>query len=309
MAKRAISLSLQNFKGGAGKTTISMNIAHVLSLAGYKVLFVDMDEQGSASEQLNVFDDVYDPRNQDQISYTKQDILDLDLLALMVQSVDIHKYIKCTKYPNIYIIPNARSMSDSAPFDSQFDLINLPVEKKYTALYDNLEKIREEYDYIIIDGQPHAGRMTELSMIISDYVLTPIDTDQYNINTVLDVTDKISILNSTLKIQIQFVGFFLNKAVPKEGSDIELRKYYMENYKDFFIDHPVRFSYNASRKSGFSGKLFLDYNKRTGPALDILNLVINELKMVDEEHLKNLVKNGIPDKYFKNTNALIGTEL
>lgn len=295
--KRALSLSLQNFKGGAGKTTISMNIAHVLSLSGYKVLFVDMDEQGSASEQLGVYDD-------DGNLLTKKDILSLDLLSLMLRHVEVKNYIKNTKYNNIHIIPNARAMSAAKPFDSEFDMLDVPLEEKYTAFYDNLEQIRTDYDYIIIDGQPHAGRMTELSIIVSDYVLTPVDTDQYNINTVLDVTDKILLLNKTFNLKIEFIGFFLNKAVPKEGGDAELRQYYLERYADYFIDYPVRFSYNASRKSGFLGKLFLEYNKRTGPSLDILHLVVNELGMVDEEHQVILEKNGIPKKYFnseKNT--------
>ena len=52
MSRCALVISFINVKGGVGKTTISTNVSHILSVAGYKVLHVDLDPQGSSSEML-----------------------------------------------------------------------------------------------------------------------------------------------------------------------------------------------------------------------------------------------------------------
>lgn len=298
---KALVISVVNLKGGVGKSVTSMNFAHALSIAGYKVLFVDTDHQGSSSEQLGVLGNSTESDNM-----TKQEIVDMDLFKLYTQEVDISTYIRKTKYTNIDIIPNAR-VAELIPFQTEtFDeyFKGCDYEDKDVALYFNLESIKSKYDYIIIDGQPQDGRMTEVTLLASDHVITPIGADQFNLNTVADVYSKITMLNElyseALSHKIEFKGFFINQAIPKSESQQMIKDYYFNSsLRDYFIDSPVRYSEAVASKSGIQGKMFIEYNKRANPSIDILNLLVNVLDYTEHDDDGNIVldENGNPVKH------------
>src|SRR4051812_47266747 len=116
MEHEAIIISIVNSKGGVGKTTISSNISHILSVAGYKVLHADFDPQGSSSETFRAQDE-------NENILTKDYILSLDIFNLLSQPTDTRKYIFRTAYENLDIIPNAQRIDDvfsGGSFDVRF---------------------------------------------------------------------------------------------------------------------------------------------------------------------------------------------
>ena len=105
MSRCALVISFINVKGGVGKTTISTNVSHILSVAGYKVLHVDLDPQGSSSEMLKA-------THSNGEFLTKDDIMNLDTFKLLSQPVNVKNYIFETPYDNLHIIHTRVSVDD-----------------------------------------------------------------------------------------------------------------------------------------------------------------------------------------------------
>lgn len=292
-------ISLTNVKGGVGKTTISANISHILSRAGYKVLHIDMDPQGSSSELIK-------PLKADKTYLTKDEIIRLNLFNLLTQPVDPRGYIFKTNYENLDIIPNARgaelTFSDGS-FDKRFVKLDYP--NKDIAFKCNLDRLRGIYDYIIIDGQPGMNELMKISIIASDYVLSPALPDLFNLHTVDDTLKIIDLCNTNYGLEITYLGFFLN--IVEDIRDLtykQVREFYLNKAGEYFLDCPVRSS-KSIIKAALNNLLWLDYAKEysvitfPNPCKDLLKLMDQKLLLLEPEYKENLIKQGIKRSYFE----------
>lgn len=298
MERNALIIGIINVKGGVGKTTISMNMSHILSIAGYNVLHIDLDPQGSSTEHLGARTITGKPLKRDEI-------LNLNLYKLLSQPVDMEKYIFKTDYPNLHIIPNARAAAKEL-IEGGFDFYikELDYQNKYYSFANNLNKIRDKYDYIIIDGHPSVCQMTTVSIIACDYILSPAIPDSYNVHTVDDTYSMIEACNNKFGTDTEYAGFFLNN-VDASGTmkDVynEVRNFYLASANDYFIDNPIRSSQSVF-KSNLSQKLWLEQlNPITkapiNPCRDLLRLLDKELDLLGEKK-ENIIEYGIKEKYF-----------
>lgn len=297
MKRNALIISIQNAKGGVGKTTISTNISHILSCAGCKILHIDLDPQGSSSELIR-------PYHTNEQPLTKDDIISLNISELLTRPVDTRKYIFKTKYENLDIIPYARSAADiyhNGSMDKRIERLNYP--SKYTAFSSNLNIIRDNYDFIIIDGLPSMEDTMKVSIIASDYVLSPANPDRFNLQTVDDTCNIIDLCNKEYNRETEYLGFFLNAVDDlKDSAYQEVRDFYITNAKEYFIDNPIRSS-KAVDKSALNDKLWLDYGLTStvvlpNPVKDLLRLLYKELGLLTEEQKKTLIELGIKEKFF-----------
>ncbi len=156
---RALTVSVYNNKGGVGKTTTTANLAAILTLAGKEVLIVDCDpNQQDLTNALGM------SLSEGQVSQ-----------ALTDRNVDIRSAIKQFSITSKTL--NKTFKFDVIPADKQFinaiDEVQLRQKLKPDSLHRNLDSLRSEYDYILIDAPPNWRIFSQLAIYAADVVLMP----------------------------------------------------------------------------------------------------------------------------------------
>ena len=149
-------ISVSNQKGGVGKTTTSLSLAASLGVLEKKVLLIDADPQGNATSGIGI--------NSDDFNKSSYDVL--------LNQCEINDSIIKTKSPNLDIIP------------ANIDLVAVEIElvdsnKREHMLTKMIDKIKKDYDFIIIDCPPSLGLITMNALTASNSVIIPIQCEYY----------------------------------------------------------------------------------------------------------------------------------
>ena len=149
-------ISVSNQKGGVGKTTTSLSLAASLGVLEKKVLLIDADPQGNATSGIGISNNDFNKSSYD----------------VLLNRCKIHESIIETKSPNLDIIP------------ANIDLVAVEIElvdiaNRESMLTKMLEKIKNDYDFIIIDCPPSLGLITMNALTASYSVIIPIQCEYY----------------------------------------------------------------------------------------------------------------------------------
>lgn len=190
---RVITVAIS--KGGVGKTTTSINLAAELGIHGKKVLLVDTDEQGNATSSAT-------GRGKDE--FGGKGIFD------MIRSFGLshpHDFISPSSIPNVDVIPS-NSLTNQI-------LNQLPILKtqygqaEYFYLAACLEKVKDDYDFIIIDTPPAKNNLTLSALFAADEVIIPVKADKYCMESLTETIAMIDKLKNAENIDINILGILL----------------------------------------------------------------------------------------------------
>ncbi|NFN85943.1 hypothetical protein FDF31_03830 [Clostridium sporogenes] len=171
-------VSIINMKGGVGKTTLSCNIAIELAERGNRVLVIDSDPQFNTTQTLFKYfhDNVnkYNKLNDENLTlrsiFTNNNPVGMSKNNCDGSRNVIYKFLKSEDKKSLDLIPgDLRLIID----------INTQASDRFKAFF-NKQKLREEYDYIIIDCPPTWGELTSISLELSDYYLIPTKLDEFS---------------------------------------------------------------------------------------------------------------------------------
>ncbi|HDR2590797.1 chromosome partitioning protein ParA [Enterobacter cloacae subsp. cloacae] len=179
--KSAKIIAIMNNKGGPGKTSSATNLAVHYARSGKRTLLMDSDQQANTTEVAangKKYYSMYGPTICDLYSNARLDIHDVIVPAMAGD----------TPIPNLDLVPS----------DPTFEKIieqTLTRSHREKILARHLEKIRDEYEYIIIDCAPGLNIATGNAIYIADHVLVPVDGGSFSLSgleIMLDYMDEIS---------------------------------------------------------------------------------------------------------------------
>ena len=179
-------IALANQKGGVGKTTTTINLGASLAALDKKVLIADADPQANASSGLGI-----------NVRELKKSIYEC-----IIDRIDPSEAVVPTEVPNLYIIP------------SHIDLVGaeiemLSFESREKVLKELLYKVKDKYDYLLIDCSPSLGLITVNALTAADSVIIPVQCEYFALEGISKLLNTIKIIKSKLNPELEIEGFLL----------------------------------------------------------------------------------------------------
>lgn len=176
-------IAVANQKGGVGKTTTSINLSASIAAKGKKVLMIDIDPQGNATSGFGI--DKNDLENT---------VYELILGECSIQDCIIKNIIE-----NVSVVPSNVNLAAS-----EIELIG--VDKKEYILKNEVDWVRDQYDFIIIDCPPSLNMLTVNAMTTADTVLVPIQCEYYALEGLSQLIHTVNLVRERLNPILDIEG-------------------------------------------------------------------------------------------------------
>lgn len=214
-------IAIANQKGGVGKTTTCVNLTCALHELGKRVLLCDTDPQGNATSAMG--------KDKNKMSVSAYDVL--------IGGTDPRKAIVKTKFGDV--LPSNKVLSGAG-----IELVM--VDDREFVLKNALEKIRGDYDYILLDCPPSLELLTLNSLCAADSILIPVQCEYFALEGLSDLMTTIRLIKKKLNPEIVIEGVVLTMFDGRTNLSFqvadEVKKYFKDKVFNSVIPRNVRLS-------------------------------------------------------------------
>lgn len=239
-------LAFANQKGGIGKTTSAINVAAAMSLAGKNVLAVDCDPQGNMTSGFGI-----NKRNLRATSY--------DLLVGRIQGAEA---VYATAFERISAIPANISLAGA-----EFELVEF--SDRAFRLKKELDKLRENYDYIVVDCPPSLGILTINALAASDGVVIPMQCEYFALEGISQLMMTVRKIKELYNPQLEIAGILITMYNGRLNLSTQVMRELRKHYADKILSEPIPRSVRISEAPSFGVPIcFYDRNSKGSQAYE-----------------------------------------
>ena len=178
-------VSVANQKGGVGKTTTTVNLGTILAKRGKKVLLIDTDPQGNATSGLGVSKEV-----------------DKSVYDVLVNDTEFIETLQKTKIKNLLVCPSNINLAGA-----EVQLVSMMSREQ--RMKEKLDKIKDNFDYILIDCPPSLGLITLNAFTASDSILIPVQCEYFALEGLGQLLNTVNLVRKHLNKSLDIEGALL----------------------------------------------------------------------------------------------------
>lgn len=259
-------IALANQKGGVGKTTTAINLAASLAVLEYKVLIIDADPQANATSGVG-----FDVKN-----------VKTSIYECIVDELDPRKIILNTEIPGLDLIPSHIDL-----VGAEIEMLNLPNREK--VLKHVIEKIRDDYDFILIDCSPSLGLITVNSLTAADSVIIPVQCEYFALEGLGKLLNTIKIIQTKLHPELEIEGFLLTMFDSRLNLSNQVMEEVKKHFQEMVFESIIQRNIKLSEAPSYGQPAIL-YDATSKGASSYMNLARELLQKNGLTKLKNSEK-------------------
>ncbi len=228
-------VSIVNQKGGVGKSTTAVNLAAFLADAGKYVLVVDLDPQGNASSGLG--------HDTTSVRGTYE---------AMAGTHPVDELLLPTAHKGLFLLPGSANLAGAS-----VELVNeFNRERK---LHQALQKVQQDFDYIIIDNPPTLGLLTINGLVAADSVLIPVQAEYFALEGLGQLMSTIELVRQSIKPELEVMGAVITMFDPRTKLSNQVLQELYKHFPEKIFRSVIPRSIRLAEAPSF-GKSILHYD-------------------------------------------------
>jgi chromosome partitioning protein len=256
-------VAIANQKGGVGKTTTAINLAASLAVLEKKVLLVDADPQANSTSGIG-----FDVRN-----------IKTSIYECLIDNVDPKGIILNSEIKGMDLIPSHIDL-----VGAEIEMLNMPNREK--VLGHVIDKIKDDYDFILIDCSPSLGLITVNALTAANSVIIPVQCEYFALEGLGKLLNTIKIIQGRLNPQLEIEGFLLTMYDARLRLSNQVVEEVKKHFQNMVFESIIQRNTKLSEAPSY-GKPVVLYDANSTGSLNYLNMA--------REFLQNNEKTKIPN--------------
>lgn len=256
-------IALANQKGGVGKTTTAINLSASLAVLESRVLLIDADPQANATSGYG-----FDTKN-----------IKTSIYESIIDEIHPKDIILNTELEGMDLIPSHIDL-----VGAEIEMLNMP--NREMMMKHVIDKVRDDYDFILIDCSPSLGLITVNALTAADSVMIPVQCEYFALEGLGKLLNTVKIIQNRLNIDLEIEGFLLTMydsrlRLSNQVVD-EVKKHFQAMVFETIIQRNVKLSEAPSY-----GKPIVMYDANSNGAINYLNLARELLQKNNLTNIEN----------------------
>ncbi len=259
-------IALANQKGGVGKTTTAINLAASLAVLEQKILLVDADPQANATSGIG-----FDTRN------IKTSIYDC-----LIDGTNPANIILTSDIGGLDLIPSGIDL-----VGAEIEMLNMP--RREHILKQIVDRVKDNYDFILIDCSPSLGLITVNALTASDAVMIPVQCEYFALEGLGKLLNTIKIIQNRLNPELEIEGFLLTMYDSRLRLSNQVVEEVRKHFQKMVFETIIQRNIKLGEAPSF-GKPAILYDADSKGAVNHLNLAREILQKNEKTRIRTAEK-------------------